>query len=403
MLGRHTNAYSATALASADEPCRLLHLVSTFAIKTDTKWLLQIARHLDRRKYQMSAACFYGGGPVQAQLEALGVRTFDLGVPRELDPRAMFRAQRLIARLQPEIVHTHLLRADIYGAIGARLAGVPVVLSTVYAMGDYRREKRRSSDWLIDAACARLPTHAIAVSEAVKNDCVARHGMNADRVTVIHTGVEPPATVDARAAGLARASWGCCGEEKVILTLARLSYEKGIDTLIDAASVLRDTHPEVRIIVLGEGPDHEALQSRILERQVEDVVKLAGFTRDVWSAIAGADVVCLPSKSEGLPNVLLEAMAMARPIVATRVGGIPEALTDEHDGLLVEPNRPHLLAHALGRVLHDTTFAARMGRAAQATMQRRFHARDVVGRYEALYTRLLKPWRKASDRLVAVH
>jgi glycosyltransferase involved in cell wall biosynthesis len=380
MLGMHTNAYSATALASADEPCRLLHLVSTFAIKTDTKWLLQIARHLDRRKYHMLAACFYGGGQVQAQLEALGVQTFDLGVPRELDPRAMFRAQRLIARLQPDIVHTHLLRADIYGAVGARLAGVPV-----------------------DAACARLPTHAIAVSEAVKSDCVARHGMNADRITVIHTGVEPPATVDVRAAGIARASWGCCGEEKVILTLARLSYEKGIDTLIDAASVLRDTHPEVRVIVLGEGPDHEALQSRILERQVEDVVKLAGFTRDVWSAIAAADVVCLPSKSEGLPNVLLEAMAMARPIVATRVGGIPEALTDEHDGLLVEPNRPHLLAHALGRVLHDTTFAARLGRAAQATMQRRFHARDVVGRYEALYTRLLKPWRKASDRLVAVH
>jgi glycosyltransferase involved in cell wall biosynthesis len=367
----------------------LLHLVSTFAIKTDTKWLVQIARHLDREEFRLSAACFYQGGPIRDQLESLGVTTYDLNVPGERDPRALMRARRLIQEVGCDLVHTHLLRADLFGGAAARWAGIPAIVSTVYAIGQFRREKRRRADRLLDAACAALPTHAIAVSEAVKQDCVVRLHMKPECISVIHTGIDPPQLVDLDRATALRNTWAPEGTGPLVLTLARLSYEKGVDTLIDAAAVLRNTHPRARFVVVGDGPDRAELEARISGNGLTGVVKLAGFCEDVWPALAAADVVCLPSKSEGMPNVLLEAMAVGKPIVATSVGGVPEAIASGENGLLAGPGDPLALAAAIARLADDSALAQRLGAAAKQTMEDRFRARDVVARYAELYQRLL--------------
>jgi len=375
---------------SPARPWRILHFVSTFGVKTDTKWLVQIARHLDRRRFSLSAACFHEDGPIRGELESLGVSTFNLGVPNERDPRAIVRARRLIVQQGCDIVHTHLLRADLLAGLAARWAGVPVIISTVYALGEFRREKRRRTDPLLDAVCAVLPTHAVAVAEAVKRDCIKRLRMRAENITVIHTGIDPPHPMDAGRIASARAKWGLSTEHRLVLTLARLSYEKGVDTLVEAAKLVRQTHADVRFVVLGEGPDRPAIEERIRALNLDSVVRLAGFDADVWPAIAAADVVCLPSKSEGMPNVLLEAMAAGKPIVATCVGGIPEAVESETNGLLVEPDESANLAGALSRVLADAGLARRIGEAARATAQARFNAREAVEVYGRLYRRLLE-------------
>ncbi|MBN2562406.1 MAG: glycosyltransferase [Phycisphaerae bacterium] len=370
-------------------PPTLLHLVSTFQIKTDTKWLVQVARYLDRGSFRLSAACFYTGGPVRDQLEAMGVRTYNLNVRDERDPRAIVRARRLIAEIGCEIVHTHLLRADLFGGAAARWAEVPIIVSTAYAMGQYRRQRRRRCDRLLDAMCSRLPTHAIAVSQAVKDDCVDRLDMAPDRVTVIHTGVDPPEAIDPDRVAALRCEWGVGPEVPLVVTVARLSYEKGLDTLIDAAEVLRETHPLVRVVVVGEGPDRVDLEARIRDRGLTGMMLLAGFYPDVWPVYAAADVLCLPSKSEGMPNVLLEAMAIGRPVVATAVGGVPEAVVAEENGLLVEPENARQLAAAIARLVDDGATALRLGAAAKRTIEGRFLARDVVARYSDFYRRLL--------------
>jgi glycosyltransferase involved in cell wall biosynthesis len=377
-----------TSTEPRSRPCRLLHLVSTFAIKTDTKWLVQIARHLDREAFQLSAACFYEGGPIRDQLEALGVSTYNLNVPGERNPRAVVRARRLIEDLGCDIVHTHLLRADLFGGAAARWAGIPVIVSTVYAIGQYRRAKQRRTDRLLDAACAALPTHTIAVSEAVKRDCVDRMRTSPDDITVIHTGIDAPENIDPHRAAMQREQWGGAAAGPFILTIARLSYEKGVDTLIDAAAILRDRHPEIRFIVLGEGPDRGKLKARMDAAGLTGVVTLAGFCDDVWPSLAATDIVCLPSKSEGMPNVLLEAMAVGKPIVATGVGGVPEAITPAQNGLLVAPDDPRALAAGLARLLDDEALASRLGAAAKQTIEARFRARDAVSRYGEVYDRL---------------
>ncbi len=367
----------------------VLHLVSTFEVKTDTKWLVQLSRHMDRGRFRLSAACLFGGGPVPGELASLGVETSNLEVEDERDPRAVLRARDCIRRSGCDVVHTHLLRADLMGGAAARWARVEAIVSTVYAIGDYRRATRRKLDGLLDAACARLPTHVVAVSEAVRRDCVDRQGIAAERVSVIHTGIEPPPNVDPFAVSAFRQQYAKSLESPLIVVLARLSYEKGVDTLIDAAAVLHRTHRDARIVVLGDGPDRAALAARIGERGVGDVVTLAGRREDVWPALSAADVVCLPSKSEGMPNALLEAMAMSRPVVATRVGGIPEAITHEQEGLLVEPDAPAALAAALGRVVGEGSMAERMGAAARRRVDEQFLAHSVAQRYGEMYALLL--------------
>lgn len=384
-------------------PRHVVHFVSTFESKTDTKWLLQLARHVDRDAYRFSAVCFYGGGPVQERLEALGVRTFNLNTPDERDPRAVLRARKLIQELQPDIVHTHLLRADLMGGAAARWAGVPVVVSTVYAMGEFRRQKRRKADRLLDVACSRLATHTIAVSQAVADDLVERMRVDPEDLTVIHTGIEAPPAVEAGAVAAMRRAWGVEEATPVVLTIARLSYEKGVDTLIDLAAVLHPTNPAIRFVVVGEGEDRAALSEKIEQLGLKDIVKLVGFAADVWPALAAADVVCIPSKAEGMPNVLLEAMAMGRPIAATRVGGIPEVIESYINGVMVEPGRTAELAKAVSRLVGDAALRARLGDAARRTARERFDAAEVAGRYEDLYRRLLERRSIGSDLVTAAH
>jgi len=380
--------------------CGLVHFVSSFEVKSDTKWLVQLARHLDEG-FDLSAVCFYGDGPIQEQLEALGVSTFNLQTRNEFDPRAVLRARRILADLNCDIVHTHLLRADLYAGAAARWAGVKTILSTVYAMGQYRRAKRRRSDHVLDIACTALPTHVVAVANAVKQDCIQRLNMKSEDISVIHTGIDAPPRMDPAAAAALRREWGVAPHTPLIVTAARLSYEKGVDTLIHAAAVLRQTYPQVRIVVVGEGPFRADLETLIRAHQLRDVVQLDGFHENVWPALAAADIVCMPSKSEGMPNALLEAMVIGKPIVATRAGGIPEAVESERSALLVQPEDPRDLAAALGRLVVNREFGQKLGEVAQRVVQARFSAKRAVADYALLYRRLLAE-RKREDELANI-
>lgn len=373
---------------SGDQPTDILHFVSTFQVKTDTKWLLTLAHHLDPTNHRMSIACFYEGGPLQDCFEAEGVRTFNLESPCESDPRAIIRAKQLIDRLRPDVVHTHLLRADIFAGAAARWAGVSTILSTVCAIGAFRRSRRRRTDYLLDRVSASLPTHILAVSEAVKRDCIDRCRVDPEDVTVIHTGVDQPEKSDVDAGRQLRRRWGIGRDQALVVTVGRLSYEKGIDVLIDAAVFVHQSSPEVRFVVVGNGPEESELQRRIDDRNLRGVVRLVGFLDDIWPALLAADIFCMPSKSEGMPNAILEAMLVSCPIVATAVGGIPEAIEHEQNGLLVSQSDPGELAKTIQRLIDDPALSKRLGAAARETVEERFLASDVARRYAALYDRL---------------
>jgi len=368
---------------------RVAHVVSTFEVKTDTKWLLLLLRHLDRQRVEPAVVCMYGGGPMQERFEALGIETENLDAPAEMSLSAVGRAYRYIRSGRFDVVHTHLLRADLYAGLAGRLAGAGAVVSTVYAIGAFRRSQRRQLDGLLDQLTRLFPTHVVCVSQAVKEDCVRRLRWPGSRVSVIHTGIEPgDYGADEAARRRIRSEWGLGQATPLIVTVARLSYEKGLPTLVEAAVALAKQHPTAVTAIAGEGPIRAELDARIASAGLADRVRLVGFRADVPAVLAAADVFCLPSYMEGLPNALLEASAVGLPVVATQVGGIPELVVANETGLLVPPRRPDRLADAIARLLNDPPLARRMGQAARRRIVEGFSASAAAGKYQALYESL---------------
>jgi len=368
---------------------RILHFVSTFDPKTDTLWLSRLAHEIDRTRHDWSLACFYGSDALRPVFEECGCVTNNLRVRHEWDLRAISRARRLIRSYRPDVVHTHLLRADLYGGLAARLEHVPVILSTAYAIGAYRRATLRKMDGVLDALWKRIPTHMLAVSEAVRDDLVRNLRWPASRISVVHTGVGlPERSPDSGVRDALRASWGISRNAPVIMTAARLSYEKGLGTLIDAVPRMLAAVPDMQLIIAGDGPLREELQRRIESYNMTNTVRMLGFCDDVNRIMQAADLFVLPSRMEGMPNALLEAMAAGLPVVASRVGGIPEAVEDGVEGLLVSPGNPAELADAVIRIMSSTIVHARMSQAARRRIDDQFRVDLVARRYEALYERL---------------
>lgn len=375
---------------TSSRPLRVLHVVSTFEIKTDTKILELMLPLLDRGRVEPSIACMYGGGPMRNRFEALGIPTRDFQAAGELNPFVVRRIARWVGRNGFDAVHTHLLRADLYAGLAARLARTRAVVSTVHALGEFRRSRKRRLDGLLDQLSRLWPTHWVAVSHAVKADAVKRLRRPGSWVTVIHNGIEPerfkPNPAERQRI---RDEWQLDRDMPLIVVVARLSYEKGLPTLLQAASRLRRTHPKAVVAIVGDGPLRAELTDQINDSGLPDSVRLIGFRQDIASVLSAADVACLPSYMEGFPNALLEACAAELPVVATKVGGIPELVVAGRTGLLVEPHRPDELAEALERVLSEPELARQLGRAARERIETHFTARHAARRHEELYERLL--------------
>jgi len=374
----------------SSEPIRVLHVVSTFAIKTDTIWLSQLLSRCSRERLDSSIACMYGGGPMQRRFSDLGVPTFQLHAPRGISPSGLWQLLRLVRRVRPQVLHTHLLRADLYGGLAGRLSGVPVVLTSQYALFPCARAVKRRSDRVLDRLCRLFATDALAVSEAVRRDLIDRVGWPSDRVHTVRTGLDFDAWPSNLPVGMQwRKSWGIDTDSPLIVTVARLSYEKGLEVLVEAAALVSSEFPNARFLIVGEGPAAGSLAEQIAQLDLKGVVHLAGFHQDVPSILSAADLFVLPSHMEGLPNAVLEAFAAGLPVVASAVGGLPEAVEHERTGLLVPPGDAPALAAAVCRLLREPQFARLVARQGSQAAREKFSLQRVARIYAALYEELV--------------
>jgi glycosyltransferase involved in cell wall biosynthesis len=290
-----------------------------------------------------------------------------------LDVRAVARLARIFRSI--DLVHTHgHFALNVVARVAGRLGGARV-LSHMHVQNVFRVGRGRGVQIVLDNATAHLCFALVAVSEATRAEIV-RQGYPPERVVTVLNGIEPAAPVEPRrlAAG------------PTILEVARLAEVKGQRTLLAALGRL-----DASAILVGQDHEHggayqDELQALAAQLGVADRVVFAGYRADVPALLAGCDVFCLPSRIEGMPLVVLEAMAYGKPVVATSVGGTPELVVDGVTGILVPPDDATALADALAVVLADPARARRMGEAGRARVERAFSLAASTERVLSLYS-----------------
>jgi glycosyltransferase involved in cell wall biosynthesis len=330
-------------------------------------------------------------------LEDAGVKVLCLDRPSSWSVGPWTRLVRLLARERIDLVHAHMPRASVPGAILARIAGVPVVISHEHGS---LLEGKIMRPFLDRNVVGRLSNVVLAVSEWDRRQLIERERLPPELVRVFPNAIPPPREGGAAELGELELPPGT----SLIGAVGRLFEEKGYDTLIRAIALLKTRGVSVRCVIAGVGPEEVRLRQMIADLSVSDEIRMLGRREDVPEIVRALDVAVLPSRREGSPLALIEYMALGAPIVATAVGGVPELITDGLHGLLVPPQDPDALAGAIGRLVEDRGLAQTLGKQARERQRTEYDLDAAVGRLERLYTDLIarsrevaKPRGRSSD------
>ncbi len=326
------------------------------------------------------------------------VRIDELG--REISPlrdlMATIRLAKLIRKERPQILHTHTAKAGTVGRVAARLAGSrrpPIVVHTFHGhvLRGYFGPVRTLFFRLLERWLAAGTTALIAVSPQVRDDLVALGVARRERFVVIRLGIELDERVAPEQNGRAesRRYLGIPGDRFAVGWIGRMTAVKRTDDVLIAFKILRDSGVDAVLCMVGDGPDRRQLEQRAHELGVARDTVFLGYQEDVAPFYAAFDTLVLPSGNEGTPVTVIEALAAERPVVATRVGGVPDVVRDGEDGFLVEAGATDDLAERLGRLARDPVLRTRMGRKGRERVLPRYAVNRLVDEVDQLYRSLL--------------
>jgi glycosyltransferase involved in cell wall biosynthesis len=327
-------------------------------------------------------------------------------------PRAFKHQRRLMRDLRQhrvDIVHSHNFSANVFTIPAARLARVPVVVASVHDLGIYRSPLQQR----VHVAACRLADRVFVVAEAIRTWLIER-GCDPARVTVLRNGIDISRFRQRSDDGQSvRKELGLQAADPIVAMICRLAPLKGIEDYLAAAALVVESIPGARFLIVGEGyvsgggpmtADREyraGLESIAHRLGLDGKVVFTGFRSDIPRLLQTVTVSVLPSLSEGLSNVVLESMAAGVPVIATRVGGIPEAVSNGVTGLLVPPSDPRELATAICRVLASRDLAERLGESGRQHVIDQFSLDRMIADTTAWYLRLLQDSRSGSRRGVS--
>lgn len=344
--------------------------------------LVQLATGLDRNCWQPSVICLSGPGALVEPLKQAGIPVDCLGACCAQDVRVLFRLVGRLRRLRPALLQTSLYHANLLGRVVGRLVGVPIIVSGI------RVAERGSRFRLwVDRVTERLVDAHVCVSRDVAEFSVHRGGLSAEKVTVIPNGVDWETYAHASAADLSE--FGIPPGCRTVLFVGRLDQQKDPFNLLTAAESLFEKHSQLHVLLVGKGRLRQAIETWVREHGVQSRVHVAGWRADVPALLRAAGCLVLSSRWEGLPNVVLEAMAAGVPVVATQVEGTTALVRPGQTGLLVPPESPEELASAISQILTDSARALSMAREAQEFVKKELTWKEAVSQHEHLYRRLL--------------
>lgn len=368
---------------------RIVYVVDNLSFRGGERTFLQLVEGIDRSRFDVSVACTPGGVFVE-RLERLRVPVIPADMRRRrLD--TVFSLARILKRTRPHIVHTQG-RGDTFGRLAARLAGVPAIVSTTAMIaGRYQVREwwRKLLYRIIDRVTDRLVDRYIVVNRASLEPLTGRHKIPPERIVVIPNGIELKRyDRSQQIRGAWRARFAIPAEATLVGALGRFTWQKGFADLLRAFATLRHAD-DVWLALGGDGPLREDLDTLARAPDIEGRCLLPGFIDDVPGFLADLDAFVLSSHIEGHPMVLLEAMAIGLPVIATDIPGVGDTVTDGVDGRLVPVGDVPALANALEELIKDEGLARRFGQNARKKIEREYTASQMIERTTLVYEEVL--------------
>jgi len=310
--------------------------------------LFTLIEGLHRRGHTIHLACF-PGTTLEARSRVEGITVHPLAIRSEAGCLSLVRLLRTLRRTRPDILAFNTPRPILMGSLASMAApvGATIIFRRVSFPLRHSRLSRLKYTWRID--------RVIAISHSIKSQLEA-DGVPQSLIDVVYEGIDP-----AQYPLRPRAAAPPEGAPFTVGTVAALSREKGLDHLIEAASLIPNADGRIRYVIAGEGECREELERQARARGVQGSIRFLGFCEDIRRLLGTMDLFVLPSLSEGLSSAIIEAMASCLPVVASKVGGIPELVRDGDNGLLVPPADPPRLAEAIRRLAGNPEVSARMG------------------------------------------
>ncbi len=387
-----------SAVSGPSSPFRVARIITRLNVGGPALHAVLLTKGLDAERYETLLICGRPG-PREGDMRELrgDIEVRPLVIPelgRAISPLddviAFVRLVRALRAFRPHIVHTHLAKAGLLGRVAARLVGTPIVVHTFHGnvlRGYFGRRTTRFLAFL-ERVLARLSTRIVVISPRQAAEIRSLGIATEPKLVEIPLGLEL-AQFTRAPAGRLRAELGVAPGTPLVGTVGRLVPIKGVDVFLDAAAEVARRLPDVLFIVLGDGPEREALARRAESLGLADRVLFFGWRRELPSIYQDLDVVVLTSHNEGTPVSVIEAFAAARPVVATAVGGTPDLFGDPPCGVLVGDGDARATAEGIVSLILDPEHTRELGRKAR---QRVFPERDVgtlLRRIDALYSMLL--------------
>lgn len=328
-----------------------------------------LAKNLDKDRYNVKTVCLYGSGAVADMLEQSGIEVISVRMKNRYDILSALKMRRLFKDWRTDVIYTALFDANIWGCVMSKLSGVPVIITTRWSVDVWKKKKHVMAEKLAEkAACGVIINSRAGLDFNIENNYVDMR-----KAILIRSATDLKRFDPGTSGAPVRKEYGISEDEFVVGSIAQLTAQKGFDYFIRAAAIVNKAVSNVSFFIVGEGRENCALSRLAEELGLKGKVHFTGLRRDIPQVLSAFDVSVLAScEREGLSNTIIESMAMAKPVVATNVGGNSELVQNGITGYLTAPKDAEALASSIITLLKDADLRKKMGSEARKRAEKDF-------------------------------
>jgi glycosyltransferase involved in cell wall biosynthesis len=365
---------------------RVLHIIDSLHLGGAQEVVLNLAT-CGSSRFRHEVATMHGHGIYWDRLRQAGVKVHSLS-PHKLLPFYLASIPWRLLADRPDILHCHLIPSNIIAKPLGALLGVPVAINH-----DHTNDTRRADSRLLlalDRFSNRFASHIVAVSASCRDFLITRESISASDVTLVPNAIDLRRFSPAAARrDQARVELGLPASARVVAGVGRLNPQKNFSLFLDIAAQLAPRFPDLHFLLAGDGPEEKMLREKAAALGIADRVTFSGYVADTRLVYLAADVLLMPSRYEGLPMTLLEAMAMGLPVVASQLDGIAEVIGDGREGFLVPSDDASLFVERTAALLQDAELSSRLAKNARAKIEASFSVERMTSAVEEIYDRFL--------------